>query len=257
MPQNILYGIFLRIYYEPHKTNIKANIDGIKYGTVVEDQDLRLINIEGEIKQVHYVGLYEDVNYQTDGNYRQWQYTYYRGKIQRHIGSASDSPYSVVWDTRWVPDQNKPFSISAIVEENNGLIKILDPVENLTLSRNYNILLCKPFNIPQLWATREGEFTHNFNLPRNPKQAEAFQLVLSTWSPGYFNGIYLNEWVVFTHEGNNYTPGFHRIELDKCHMLNWGINTIKTGKTPKVFDNMVHGTEVLYPGIMVLVRFPK
>ena len=119
------------------------------------------------------------------------------------------------------------------------------------------MLLCKPFNQPTLWATREGEFTEAFDLPRNPQTAEAFQLVWSSWSPGYTNGIYLNDWVVFTHEGKNYTTGFHKVESKKCHMLNWGTNIVKTGKTPKVYGNMVHGAEILYPGIMALVKFPK
>jgi len=29
------------------------------------------------------------------------------------------------------------------------------------------------------------------------------------------------------------------------------------GKIPKVYDNMVHGTGMLYPGVMALLKFSK
>ena len=255
MPQNILYGFCLRVYYDENKTDIDAKIIGIENNTISENQSLELAQISGEISKVNYVGFYEDINYQTDGNYRQWHYTFYRGEIKHNIANSETTPFKVQWNTSWIPDQNEVIQVSAIIEDQNGIKKFIEPITDLSFERDYNVLLCKPFNQPTLWATREGEFTEAFNCSRNPQDASSFRLVWSSWSPGYMNGLYLNDWIVFTHEGNNYTPGFHIVESEKCHMLNWGTNIVKTGKTPKINGNMVHGTEILYPGIMALVKF--
>jgi len=36
-----------------------------------------------------------------------------------------------------------------------------------------------------------------------------------------------------------------------------GVNTLTTGKTPLIDDKMVHGMEVNWPGIMVLIQYTK
>lgn len=257
MPQNILYGVCLRIYYKSSKPHAFAEIKALKDDKIKVQQNLELQNVEGDIQEVDFVGLYEDVNYQTDGKYRQWQYTYYRGEMKHQIGHITAAPYKVTWDAQWVPDQKDPIEVGAIIKDNSGICYFTESLKDLQLERDYEVRLCKPFNQPQLWATREGEFTHAFDLNRNPEEAFEFRLVWTSWSPGYFNGIYLNDWIVFTREGHKYTPGFHLFQSKDCYMLNWGTNTVKTGKTPKVFGNMVHGAEVLYPGVMALVKFLK
>ena len=257
MPQNILYGFSVRIYYSDEKTHAYGEIDGLDNKNLKLSQNLALKNMHGNIKSVKYIGLYKDVNYQSDGIYRQWQYTYNRGEMEHHIGESNRNPYEVTWQTGWIPNQNKPLEVAALIEDQDGIIYFTESVKGLQLERNFDVLLCKPFNIPTLWATREGVFTENSNCPRNPKKAEAFQLVWSSWSPGYMNGLYLNEWVMATRFGENYVRDFHRLTFDKCHYLYWGTNTIRTAKTPNVFGNMVHGTEMLYPGVMTLVKFPK
>lgn len=257
MPQNILYGVCLRIYYKSSKSHAFAKLKDIYDNKIQEKQSLELQNIKGNIDEVDFVGFYEDVNYQTDGKYRQWQYTYFRGEMKHQIGHVSEAPFQTIWDTEWVPDQEDPIEVGAIIKDKSGICYFTESLKNLDLDRDFEVRLCKPFNQPQLWATREGEFTHAFNLGCNPEEAIEFRLVWLSWSPGYFNGIYLNDWVVFTREGHKYTPGFHVYQSKECYMLNWGINTVKTGKTPKVFGNMVHGAEVLFPGVMALVKFSK
>lgn len=258
MPQNILYGIHLRVYYSEKKSHPNAEISGIKNSDMIgEKVSLQLKNGKGDIEKVDYVGFYEDVNYESDGEYLQWHYTFLRGEMQHHIGTSKSAPFKVEWNTEWIPDQKNPFMVGAIIQDKNGLCYFTKTVENLTFNRGYSIELCKPFNQPTMWATREKVFEENFQLSGNPEQAMEFQLIWSTWSPGYMNGIYLNDWLVFIKEGCHYCPGFHRVTMDSKFMLKLGVNSIKTGLTPLVNGHMVHGAEILFPGIMVLVKYPK
>ena len=85
-PQNVFYGVLLRIYYEPAKTSRAARVAGVTPGaTLSEEQALWLdAPASGAIDRVEYVGLFEDVNWEGDGIYRQWHYHYHKGQIRNH-----------------------------------------------------------------------------------------------------------------------------------------------------------------------------
>ena len=258
MPQNILYGFRLRIYYNENKEQANAKIQGIEPGGVIkEEQKITLSEIVGDVAEVNYLARYKDVDYEGNGILDQWHYAFYRGQMINHIGSCSSAPYKVIWNTSWVPDQDHNLELSAWLKNSHGIIYFLPPINNLQFQRNYYVEICKPYSIPQMWATREREFNEKVFLNGNPKNAIALQLVFRSWSPGYLNGLYLNDWLVPIGENCNYCYGFHRIMLDKPYFLKQGINTIKTGKTPLVWDKMVHGAEIQFPGIMLLVKYPK
>lgn len=89
MPQHILYGFRLRVYYDASKEHASAKINGIENGQVLQqNQKLELTEIKGKIKEVNYVAYSRDVNLEGDGIYRQWHYTFYRGEYRNHIGST-------------------------------------------------------------------------------------------------------------------------------------------------------------------------
>ena len=71
------------------------------------------------------------------------------------------------------------------------------------------------------------------------------------------NGLYVNDNKVFDKEGPNYQYFSHRIQIDDPSALIAGENKIKTGKTPLYDGKMVHGMEVEWPGIMLLVKYDK
>ena len=82
-------------------------------------------------------------------------------------------------------------------------------------------------------------------------------MVFTTWSSGYFNGIYINNNLIFIREGNRYDYKQHHIPVDYLEALEQGENIIKTGKTQLHHGQMVHGVEVMWPGIMLLVKSEK
>jgi hypothetical protein len=69
------------------------------------------------------------------------------------------------------------------------------------------------------------------------------------------NGVLINDKKVFDNEGPKYQYYAHRVTIEDVSCLKQGVNTLKTGKTPKIDGQMVHGMEVNWPGIMVLIQY--
>ena len=259
-PQNLINGVHFRIYYDPAK---KAHPDGritspSPGGTLGPKGKLRVgvKSPAGSVRRVDYVGHLEDVNFEGDGKYLQWHYHYYHGKLINHIGSSKSAPFDLTWDTTWVPDQPVPFRLAARIVDESGMIFMTPAVEGLTLKRpGSSVELCKPYDVPKKWVTRSGEKEEHFDLRGDPANAVAAQLVWSSWSPGYMNGIRINGVQVFDCEGPKYQYYAHRVTIRDVSMLKKGRNTLTTGKTPRHNGKMVHGMEVNWPGVMVLVRY--
>ena len=259
-PQNLIYGVHIRIYYDPHKKkHIQGRITSPRPGQVIGDSVMVTVGLQNTtdaVRQIDFIGNYEDVNYEGDGVYRQWHYHFFHGKIIHHLGTVMHKPYQLNWNTSWMPDQQSPIQIAARVTADDGIIYFTKAVSNLELVRkNISVELCKPYEIPQKWVTRSGEHHELIKITKDVTRAVAYQLLWSSWSPGYMNGIYINDHRVFDCEGPKYAYYFHRVTLDDTSVLKQGINIVKTGKTPLHEGQMVHGMEVNWPGIMVLIRY--
>ena len=70
-------------------------------------------------------------------------------------------------------------------------------------------------------------------------------------------GVSINGMKVFDREGPNYQSYYHRVTLADVGAFRPGRNILTTGKTPKINGKMVHGMEVNWPGIMVLIQYQK
>ena len=256
-PQNIIYGLVLRIYYNPEIADFKTNIDGLINGTILDDKQLiGLADPKLNIRQVEYIGYYDGLNYEGDGVYTQWHYHHFRGKVIHNIGTADMYPYQITWDTSWIPDQ-EDIKVSARIVSNSGLVYFTEPVAELKFNRNYIVELCKPFDQPKNWVTRESEFESRINVSVDPSKIEEARIYWVSWSPCYANGIYINDIKVFDEEGPCYEYMAHDIEIEDLSAIKQGTNIIKTGKEPLHDGQMVHGMEVQWPGIMMKVKYSK
>lgn len=261
-PQNLINGVHIRIYYnpetKPHPTSkIKSPQSGDKISDTVK-LSVEYKSVNNPIKQVDYVGLYEDVNYEGDGIYRQWHYIYFHKQLLHHIGSTTQAPFEFNWETSWIPDQKEPLQISARITDQTDLTYQTMAITDLSLKRaTKSVELCKPYDIPEKWVTRAGEKTEIFDVRGDLSKAVAAQLVWSSWSPGYMNGIFINGTKVFDQEGPRYQTYYHRVNLTDLSMFQAGHNVLSTGKTPRYNGQMVHGMEVNWPGIMVLIKYNK
>jgi hypothetical protein len=259
-PQNLIYGVHIRVYYDParkpHPTGrLVSPAPGAALGTAVA-LEAEAGSPNGSIRQVDFLGHYKDVNLQGDGEYTQWQYHFHRAILTNHIGSATAAPWRVRWDTAWVPDQPQPFELAARVTDETGLTYFTEAVGGLTFQREgLAVELCKPCDVPKQWLTRRGEHEQKFRVTGDLSQAVAAQLVWVSWSPGHMEGLYLNDHMVLDREGPKYAYHIHRVPVPDVAMLMAGENVLRTGKTPLYDGKMVHGMELNWPGIMVLIQY--
>lgn len=57
------------------------------------------------------------------------------------------------------------------------------------------------------------------------------------------------------HEGPRYACYVHRVPVPDVKVLKPGENVLRSGKTPLHEGKMVHGMELNWPGIMVLIQY--
>lgn len=257
-PQNLLYGMILRVYYKPSVLVQRGRIVAPRRGSNLGESGLIQLDLpdRADVKKVDLVGCYEDADLEGDGLYKQWHYSYHKCQIYNHIGTTSEPPLEITWDTEWLPDQGEKMRLAAMVHLSNGTIYMTESVDELVLIRpGVSVELCKPYQRPKGWFTRNGEFSERFRIKGDLEQAVEARMVFRTWSPGYFNGITINDFLVFTKEGPRYAYYEHDIPMEELDALKEGENILKTGKTPLYHGQVVHGVEVQWPGIMLLIKY--
>ncbi len=262
-PQNLIYGLVLRIYYDESKTqSVNASLDlkkeenGIYAMKVPEFDPLRFDKVE-------LVAHYQDVHRAGDGRYTDWQSYYHRGQLKNRICDSRLPIFNCRFNTSWLSEQTQPVKIGARLHEKNGLIhfQILD--KTIELERDYEVHLLKPYRTPAFWVTRNGEYTQYFNLPFEVDQVTEAQLHWRSWSPCYLEGVLINGRT--TNVGSIsekekmpcYDYAAHQEDLQDLSLLQKGENILTTLKTPLQDGKMVHGAEIQWPGFTLKVKTKK
>ncbi len=257
-PQNLVYGMILRVYYNSETVPALGQITLPKKGDTLGEKNQIIYTPQSGagIKKIDVVGYYEDVDMEGDGLYKQWHYSYHKCQIYNHIGTIYRAPYEFQWNTEWLPDQDDKMRLAAFIHRSDGYIYMTEEVNDLELKRpGLTVELCKPYQRPKGWFTRNGVFEERIQIKGNLEKAVEAKMVFRTWSPGYFNGIYINDFIVFMKEGPKYDYFEHDIPVKAMYALKQGENKVKTGLTPLYPEGMVHGAEVQWPGIMLLIKY--
>lgn len=71
------------------------------------------------------------------------------------------------------------------------------------------------------------------------------------------NGVSINGTTILESEGPRYRYFDHRVAVPDLSLLKPGRNAIATGKTPLYDGKMVHGMEVNWPGIQLLIQYAE
>lgn len=246
--QNLVYAVVLRVYYGPSKPHSTGEITSPADGESIGDSAVLTVRTDGKVKQVDFVGLYEDHDYEGNGIYRQWHYTYdNKARIADHLGTTSASPYSVRWNTHWVPDQPQPMEIAARIVDTSNMIYMTPAVKKLTLYRpGVSVELCKPYNIPDTWVTRKGLKQANFRVSGDLSKAKAAVVKCRVWK---YEGNCA--WLV-----NGETVGTLTTVSGEVTTNSLPLELLKSGEnvvaTPKYGH---HGIELCFPGLVPLVRY--
>ncbi len=254
--QNLIYGIVFRVYYSDDKPHASGTLTSPSANGSIGMEAEFSVEVEGSAEKVEYIGWYRDFNWEGDGVYTQWHYHFFHKDLKRHVGTATDGPdFPCTWNTEWIPDQSESMKFMAKIHGPDGIISTTPAVEGVTFDRgNHVVELCTTWNVPQKWVTRKGNHSCNFEVTGDLSEAVDAKMVFCSWSPGYANGIGVNGHEVITSEGARYRCHWHEIPTP-VEYLQAGENTAFTNKTPKHNGKMVHGMEVNWPGICVLVRY--
>jgi len=260
-----VYGVTLRVYYDP---DLKDHPDGRVLIPAAE----RVIGLSAELKaniksdrskirQVDFIGRYEDINYQGDGVYYQWQYNLFHGKITNHLGSAFDPDSSVIWNTEWVPDQPGLIDIVARITDNTGLIYMTEAISGLRLDRpGLSVELCKPFNVPRSFTSVQygvwvipGVRSEKFAIKGDIANIIDARYIMASWGDqkgchGYsINGVQLQD----NPGGENWLYNLTKTPVRPINVLRHGENTFSTvvgeGRMPDIY----------LPGVQILIRYKK
>ncbi len=255
-PQHLIYGLVLRIYYDKNPSGLNGSILVNTNNKITLNTEVKFKpEVPENVEKVHFIGHYNGINYEGDGSYNRWHHHYHQGEISYHVGTTSGPAFEIHWNTEWLPDQEEPLKLAAWIQGADGLIYFHPGIGNLKLNRDYSVKLYQPYDQPKNWVTRTGEHSEKIRIKENLDHAVAAKLIWRSWSPGYMNGLYVNDFLIFTRKGPEYRYKTMCVESRDMQFFHTGENIITTGMTPRYHGEMVHGMEVQWPGIMVLIKY--
>jgi hypothetical protein len=251
-PQWICYGVTFRVYYHESKPHRHGFIASPRSGAVLGDNPVITCTVAQDhaVRQVDIVGLYEDFNWEGDGIYRQWHGRPFYGKLQNHVGTATTAPWQAVWDTSWIPVQEKPVALMARLMDKTGLCTMTPVVEGLSMARRQTVRMSKPYKVPRRWSTRAGHMHYCLvDVHDDLSKAIAAQMMLCTWNGHGADVIGINAHKLVENVGRDHDLSYDRIPVP--------VDILKAqANTPFTYsDTLHHGIEVNWPGMVLLVKY--
>jgi hypothetical protein len=258
-----VYGVTVRVYYDaarkPHPTG--------KVLTPVAQSPVGLsANLTASarsdtatIRQIDFIGRYEDINYEGDGVYHQWHYHLFHGRIMHHLGSTPQPDGKMTWDTSWVPDQPGPMEIAARITDSTGMIYVTEAVGGLKLVRpGLSVELCKPFDVPRSFTGCQygtwvipGVRTEKFTIKGDLSRILDARYVIASWGNlKECHGYKINDVLLEGKPaGADWFYNLSTPPLRPLAALKAGDNTFSTvvgpGRMPDIY----------FPGVQVLIRY--
>lgn len=256
-PQNLVYAVILRVYYAPEADPPMVSI---MLGRTFEGV---LLSSGGGP-----VNCYQHVDFVFDGRAPDWsgRGTYdrvhwqtFRGQPHNILGRSVVCPPQpgLILSDPWLPAQTDAH-VRARVLRYDGSYLVHAPSDPFTV--NSGVTLYEPGPAPRNWVTRSGKFEQTIPVPDTVTDATAYRLLWTSWSPCYGNGLFLNDHLVWSRTDDDcYRFAAHQPEFSGHALpyLQRGDNVVRTALTPPMRGRMVHGMEVQWPGVQLLVRRPR
>jgi len=246
-----VYGVTFRIYYDQSRPHVSGRIVSPGPGETFSGALTVEVEADEGTEAVDVVALYDDFDYEGNGLYRQWHYTYRYGRIQHHVGVSTRAPFTVTWDTDWVPDQPEPVALMARLRGPDGLCTMTEPVAGLVLERpSTSVQLYRPFSVPPNWQTRAGKRQAcKVFVPHDLTRATSARLMLASWSGAHADAIGIDETKVVTRVGRSHDYSYDEVDVP-LDLLHAGTLELFTEASTEH-----HGIEVLWPGICLKVQY--
>ncbi len=263
-------GIIFRIYYASWKEHPTGSITSPSSGSSFGDNPTVSATASGGagIQRVDFIAYYDGLDTDGDGVWEDWHYYYHRSKsasdfdIKGHVGTAWGSPYSVTWNTDWVPDQaSGSVKMIARIQDYNGVWFVTDPVDNLTLTRSgTSVKLYKPYDVPEDFDVRADDVKHcHFDIPYGTdlSKATGAKLVISSWN-SVSGGIRFDLGQDYNYSVNSWhAPVFGEDHFWSLDFLDIPWYELREGQNTYDMWSSSLSTEITthWPGPMVIVRY--
>lgn len=215
------------------------------------------VSYTDQIAAVHFFGKYAGYDFNGSGKENDWHgYTHDR-KYENHIGTVTDPPFWISWNTMMIPNQSGSMAVKALIEFKNGLFYWSETLDGLTFPlKRKHVRLYYCTSLPKPFWSRAGQLkTAAFDLQENISEIENAELHIRIWDGGEGE---VKEPFKLNNKPYTITTG------KAVHDLVYTINNVDT-KTLKqglneiqlLSDTEHHGIEVCWPGPALIVRFKK
>jgi len=250
-----VYSFTTRIYYDSSKPHVGGRIVSPVSGQTIGENPVIVAEVDADpeqVRQVDFIGLYDDYDWEGNGLYRQWHWQYKDAVIARHIGTATEPPYSVRWDTTWIPDQDEPISIMARIVGADGVIYMTPAVTDVKFVRKgRSVKMYKACRIPENFSVRIGKKKFCMIIvPDSLAGATKAKLLLHTWSAAHAEEIGLNDQKLVDKVGLVHDYSFDEIPVP--------LELVKRRNKFHIFSTTEHhAAEVNWPGPVLLIEFAE
>jgi len=255
------YVMMVRIYYSPDKKHSSGHIASPATGdTIMDNPDIEIIPADtGAVSSIQVLGSFYGYDENGDGIYYDWHRAYHGPDITGHLGTITESPYRLSWDTHSIPDQEVgAVSFLARIRDTTGIWYVTDIVDSITLQRpdSLSVRMFTSVGIPQNFTVRNGNTKKCYIRIDTLVNGTAAFLYHRTWnggddyaSGGTFDKPLLVNGHSYPCDGKNHFFTQSIVQLSTRDLIK-GLNQIAyTSDTPE------HGIEVLWPGPAIVLRY--
>jgi hypothetical protein len=254
-----IYDFTVRVFFSddhPHPTGNVATIDGqSSFDDTLELELKPGASPNGKVVRVDFIGEYDDFDWDGDGIWREYQFTSHHGRLRHHLGTATEFPWQIQWDARWIPDQSAPTKVRAIITDELGVSYLTAPIEVRQIRSHRKVKMIKPKSVPEKFASRDSKESADCLIDVTDELAKvtAAKLRLSTWSANVDDDsqheLRLNGKKLADRFGVFHNYSFDTLDVP-IDLLLPGINKVTLYSTFKG-----HSLEVNWPGPVLLLEF--
>jgi hypothetical protein len=248
-----IYSFTARLYHPRSAEHPSVTISNVPAGqALAENPSIEVVPRAGAapIARVDVYACYDDFNYSGSGLGHEWQGQTEYGKPRFHVGSATQAPWRVTWDTAWVADQDRPIRLVARVVDAAGWHAVSNVVDGLTLKRERrHVVLCPALDLPVSWGVRVGaEKSCGFDVPATAGKPRAARIKIMTWSGSHADVIRFN--------GTQLAVKIGRVHDYQVDSFAVPVELIKSGRNTLSVKSTLseHPAEVDWPGPVLLLE---
>lgn len=256
-----IYTFTIRVYYDDNIIHPEGEIISHAKSDTIHDSETFTISVSREvegIQKVDLIGYYEDFDWEGNGIYEQWHYQLNYGEMNKHIGSSANPPYTIQWNSEWIPDQKKPIKIMAIIRDSSGINYSTSMADSLFFSRpNRHVKMYKPLDVPTNFGSRMGrKRSCKIEVKDDLTNATKAKFMVSSWS-GFTHDnvrheVQLNNLPFATDIGRYHNYSFDYVDIPVSCFRN---TLTDTNKFTVYSEYDGHSFEINWPGPVLFIEY--